>query len=146
MRTPEPPTLQDAQSVLQEQAFSRLLGASLPEFGDGRATLEIPLRSEHLQQNLLVHGGLLAYAADNSMTFAGGSVLGPHVLTAAVTIDYVAPAHGDVLRARAWVGHEGERQAVCHASVEVRRKGEWVVCAVAQGLIRSTRERSSRRT
>jgi hypothetical protein len=60
----------------------------------GRATLEIDVRDELLQQNGYLHGGVLAYAADNALTFAGGSALGPAVLTRGFTIDYLMPARG----------------------------------------------------
>ncbi|MEU7026323.1 PaaI family thioesterase [Streptomyces sp. SBR177] len=106
-----------ARKVLDAQPFSRLLGARVTAFGDGAATLELDLREEHRQQNGYVHGGVLSYAADNALTFAAGAALGPAVLTAGFSIQYVRPAVGAVLRARASVVHAGRRQAVVRCEV-----------------------------
>jgi uncharacterized protein (TIGR00369 family) len=89
------------------QPFSRLLGARLTEFGAGGATLELDIRDELNQQNGYLHGGVLAYAADNALTFAAGTVLGPSLLTAGFTIDYLRPATGVTLQARATVVQAG---------------------------------------
>src|SRR5437899_56088 len=90
-----------ARQGLARQPFSQLLGARLMAFGDGRAVLELDIRDELKQQNGYLHGGVLAYAADNTLTFAAGTVLGPSLLTAGFSIDYVRPGTGAVLRAEA---------------------------------------------
>ncbi|GGX07662.1 hypothetical protein GCM10010353_23820 [Streptomyces chryseus] len=74
--------LATAQKVLDSQPFSRLVGVRITAFGDGAAVLEVAVRDELRQQNGFLHGGVLAYAADNALTFAGGAALGPAVLTA----------------------------------------------------------------
>lgn len=68
--------IQMAQKVLDSQPFSGLVGARITAFGDGAATLEVDIRQELQQQNGFVHGGVLSYAADNSITFAAGTTLG----------------------------------------------------------------------
>ncbi len=84
-----------AQKILDSQPFSGLIGAKLVEFSEGEAVLEIPTREELLQQNGFVHGGVISYAADNALTFAGGSALGPSVLTSEYKINYLKPARGE---------------------------------------------------
>ncbi|MBT2492876.1 PaaI family thioesterase [Streptomyces sp. ISL-96] len=64
-----------------------------------------------------MHGGVLAYAADNALTFAGGAALGPAVPTGGFSIQYVRPATGATLIARAVVVHGGHRQAVCRCDL-----------------------------
>ncbi|GMA48832.1 hypothetical protein GCM10025857_01890 [Alicyclobacillus contaminans] len=86
--------LQVGQQILAGQSFSRLLGSRLTAFRPGEAVLEIPLNENLLQQHGFVHGGVLSYAADNTLTFVGGSVLGPNVLTSEFKINYVRPATG----------------------------------------------------
>ncbi|MEV6331267.1 PaaI family thioesterase [Streptomyces sp. NPDC051909] len=125
-----------ARKVLDAQPFSRLLGARITAFGDGAATLELDIRDEHRQQNGYVHGGVLSYAADNALTFAAGAALGPAVLTAGFSIQYVRPAVGAVLRARATVVHAGRRQAVVRCDVFcVDTEDTETLCAVAQGTV-----------
>ncbi|MGW2657095.1 PaaI family thioesterase [Streptomyces sp. NPDC001478] len=130
--------LRAAQKVLESQPFSTLVGARVTAFGDGAATLEIDSREELRQQNGFLHGGVLAYAADNALTFAAGTTLGPAVLTGGFSIQYLRPATGTTLVARAEVVHSGRRQAVarCDLSV-VGEDGAETLCAVAQGTVLS---------
>lgn len=123
-----------AQKGLDEQPFSRLLRARLTAFGDGGATLELDIREELLQQYGFVHGGVLSYAADNSLTFAAATALGPAIVTGGFSIQYLRPARGRTLRARAEVVHAGRRQAVCRCDLTVLdADGTERLCAVAQG-------------
>ena len=65
----------------------------------------------------------------------GGSVLGPAVVTSEFKINYVRPAKGDFLSARASVIHHGKRQAVCRCDVFSGDEGVDALCATAQGTI-----------
>jgi uncharacterized protein (TIGR00369 family) len=127
------------QQVLAAQPFSTLIGAELVVMEEGRAELRIPIKPELLQQNGFVHGGVLSYAADNAITFAGGSVLGPSVVTAEYKINYVRPAKGSALRVEAKVINRAKRLAVCSCEVfvetEVDGKKESKLCAVAFGSV-----------
>lgn len=78
---------------------------------------------------------MIGYAADNALTFAGGAALGPAVLTAEYKINYVKPARGDALIARASVVSAGKRQAVCRCDVFVASGGKEYLCATALGTI-----------
>ncbi|MET7311964.1 MULTISPECIES: PaaI family thioesterase [unclassified Streptomyces] len=132
--------LQMAQKVLDSQPFSRLVGARITAFGDGAATLEVDIRPELQQQNGFVHGGVLSYAADNSVTFAAGTTLGPAVLTGGFSIQYIRPAAGRTLIARAIVVHTGRRQAVVRCDLfAAADDGTETLCAVAQGTVLSAR-------
>ncbi|TDO56647.1 uncharacterized protein (TIGR00369 family) [Kribbella sp. VKM Ac-2571] len=124
-------TMEDAARVLDAQPFSRLLGCRITEFRQGAATLELPNHDDLRQQDGFVHGGALAYLADNAITFAAGSVLGARVLTAGVSIDYLRPATGDVVATASVVGRTG-RTAVCTAILVSRGS----TCAVAHGSAR----------
>ncbi|SDO20319.1 PaaI family thioesterase [Actinacidiphila guanduensis] len=128
--------LDTARATLDSQPFSRLLGARITAFGDGSAVLEVPVRDDLRQQNGFLHGGVLGYAADNAITFAAGSVLGPAVLTGGVSIQYLRPAAGATLSARAHTVQAGRRQAVCRCDLyAVDETGTETLCAVAQGTV-----------
>ena len=103
--------------VYKRQPFNRLIGAELIAFRSGYAELSIGIQPDLLQQHGSVHGGVLSYAADNALTFAGGSVLGPHVVTAGYTINYLKAARSGSLTARASVVSKTTRQAVCRLSL-----------------------------
>lgn len=128
--------LELARAVLSSQPFSVLLGTRITAFGDGGATLEVDVRDELLQQNGYVHGGVLSYAADNALTFAAGSTAGPAVLTSGFSIEYLRPASGPLLRARAETLRAGRARVVCRCDLSsVGPAGEETLCAVAQGTI-----------
>ncbi|MDH6286810.1 PaaI family thioesterase [Rhodococcus sp. NM-2] len=127
-------TADTAQAVLEAQPFSVLVGARMTQFGEGGATLEIPVRDELRQQNGFVHGGVLSYAADNALTFAAGTVLGANIMTAGFTITYLRPAQGVLLRADARADASTRRQALCRCDIyAVQDDGSEVLCAAAQG-------------
>ncbi|WP_438290900.1 PaaI family thioesterase [Streptomyces sp. HUAS TT7] len=130
--------LESARGALASQPFSRLLDARITAFGDGGAVLELDIREELLQQNGFVHGGVLAYAADNALTFAAGTALGSAVLTSGFSIQYVRPATGRSLIARATVVHGGRRQATVRCDLfALDGDGREKLCAVAQGTVLS---------
>ncbi|MFD3587343.1 PaaI family thioesterase [Streptomyces sp. NPDC058683] len=130
------PDLAFARKILAAQPFSVLLGTRLVAFGGGEATLELDNREELRQQYGYVHGGVLAYVAENAMAFAAGTAPGNRPLTAGFTIDYVRPADGVFLRARARVVRAGRALAVCRCDLtSVGGDGSETVCAVAQGTI-----------
>lgn len=128
-------TLAAARQILQAQPFSRLLDAELVHFSDQGVELRVPVSAQLKQQHGFVHGGVISYAADNALTFAGGSVLGPAVVTAEFKINYLRPAGGEMLVARASVIHAGKTQAVCRCEIFSIVDGDEKLCAVAQGTI-----------
>jgi uncharacterized protein (TIGR00369 family) len=123
------------RSVLAAQPFSVLLGARLVAFAPGTAELELAVRPEFAQQLGYVHGGVISFLADNALTFVGGSVLSPEVLTAEYKVNYVRPAQGERLIARASVVASGGRQAVCRCDIFAVREGQEYLCATALGTI-----------
>lgn len=133
----QPDPLAVGRSFLERQPFSALLGATLEVFAPGEAQIVLPVKPELLQQHGFVHGGVLAYLADNALTFAAGTVLGDAV-TVEVKINYTRPAKDCTrLRAVARVLDAGSRQSVCRCDVFAETDGaEPVLCAAAQGTIR----------
>ncbi|SIO15093.1 PaaI family thioesterase [Vannielia litorea] len=127
-------TRDEAQAILDAQPFSRLVGAELESFGEGRCVVEAPFREELKQHMGIAHGGVIATLADMALTFAGGTVLGP-VITSEIKINYIRPAAGDRLIARGEVVGHGRRQAVTRCDIFSVTDGEEKLCAAAQGTI-----------
>jgi uncharacterized protein (TIGR00369 family) len=123
------------KQLLAAQPFSALVGAELTDFSPGRAELTIPITPQLKQQHGFVHGGVISYAADNALTAAGASVLGPAAVTSEYKINYLRPAIGTALIARATVVYSSKTQAVCRCDVFVFNEGEENLCAVSQGTI-----------
>lgn len=127
--------LETAQHVLQAQPFSVLLAAQLTAFSADCVELRVPITAQVKQQFGFVHGGVISYAADNAITFAGGCALGPAIVTSEFKINYVRPAKGEAIVARAHVVYAGKSQAVCRCDVFAIADGKETLCAVAQGTI-----------
>jgi uncharacterized protein (TIGR00369 family) len=128
--------LMRGREVLAEQPFSRLLGAELKRLEPGGiCELELALRTDLLQQRGFVHGGVVSYLADNALTYAGGAAAGFAVVTSEFKINYVRPAIGERLIARAEAVSVGKNQVVCRCDVFVRSGADEKLCAVAQGTI-----------
>jgi len=123
------------RQVLALQPFSVLLGAELTGFSEGSAELKIPIKEELKQQHGFLHGGVISYAADNALTYVGGSVLGPAVVTSEFKINYLRRVIGEYIIARATVIYAGKNQAVCRCDIFMVIGGAESLCATAQGTI-----------
>lgn len=123
------------REILAKQPFSVLLGAELAALAPGRVELQLTLKPEHLQQNGFAHGGVVSYLADNALTFAGGTAMQVPVVTSEFKINYVRPAVGERLIARASADAVSKTQAVCRCEVFAVKDGVEKLCALAQGTI-----------
>lgn len=129
-------------TVLQAQPFSVWLGATLTQLSPGQAELQLALAPQHLQQSGFAHGGVVAYLADNALSFAGGSVLGADVVSAEYKLSFLRPAKGSRLVARASALHAGRTQAVCRCDISaIDGHGQALLCATALGTIVRTAAR-----
>lgn len=127
--------LQLGRDVLQRQPFSVLLGAELTHLMPGDVELQLPLRDDLKQQDGFAHGGVVSCLADNALTFAGGTAMRVPVVTSEYKINYLKPAMGERLVARAKAVGVGRSQAVCRCDVFSVLGHEETLCAVAQGTI-----------
>ena len=122
--------LELGKEALASQPFSVPAGAEVACLSPGRAELTIPITPQVKQQHGFVHGHVISYAADNLLTAAGRSVLGPAVVTSEYKINYLRHALGTVLIARATVAYSSKTQAVCCCDVFVVSEGEEKLCAI----------------
>ncbi|MFC4453796.1 PaaI family thioesterase [Deinococcus sonorensis] len=127
--------LNAAQRAIAADPFSRLLGTQVTAAQPGQVELSLEVRPTFLHRAGTVHEGLLSSLADTALACAGGSVLGPQVVTASMHISYVEPAEGTWVAAQAQVIRAGRRTALCRCSVVVVKQGTRVLCATAQGTI-----------
>jgi uncharacterized protein (TIGR00369 family) len=123
------------REVLAKQPFSVLLGAEVAALSPGKVDLQLALKPEHLQQNGFAHGGVVSYLADNALTFAGGTAMQVPVVTSEFKVNYVRPAVGERLIARASADAVSKTQAVCRCEVFAVKDGAEKLCALAQGTI-----------
>ncbi|WP_457320337.1 PaaI family thioesterase [Roseateles sp. P5_E11] len=127
--------LQMGREILAKQAFSRLLGTELAVLSPGKVELQLVLKPEHLQQHGFAHGGVVSYLADNALTYAGGTAMQVEVVTSEFKVNYVRPAVGERLIARASADAVSKNQAVCRCEIFAVKGGAEKLCALAQGTI-----------
>lgn len=123
------------QQLLDAQPFSVLLGGRVVAFTPGQVTMALTITPQHTQQDGVVHNGIIGYLAESGLIFAGGSALGTPVHTAGYMINYVQPAQGAELQARAQAVATAGRRAVCRCKVWAITQGQETLVAVAQGTI-----------
>lgn len=128
--------LRMGREVLAKQPFSVLIGAELRALEPGRCELTVAITAQLKQQMGFAHGGVVSYLADNALTFAGGTAMQAPVVTSEYKINYLRPAIGAHLIARARAAHVGKTQAVCLCEIAmVDAAGQEKLCALAQGTI-----------
>lgn len=120
-----------AKQILDAQPFSRLLGAELLDASQDQVVFALDLRDDHLQQHGIVHGGVLSAIADIALAFAGGIAMGSDAVTSEFKINYIRPAKGNGLIAKASAVGVTKRQAVVQAEIWCGEK----ICCAAQGTI-----------
>ncbi|WP_349366196.1 MAG: PaaI family thioesterase [Nitratireductor rhodophyticola] len=124
-----------SRHVFEAQPFSIFLGAELTRASSDGVTLSLTVADHHKQQHGYVHGGVISYLADNSLTFAGGLALGGDALTSEFKLNYLKPAKGSRLEARAEAQSVGRRQAVCRCEIYSIEGAQKILCALGQGTI-----------
>lgn len=127
------------RKVLAAQPFSTLVGAELAALSPDGAEIRLPITEKLLQQYGFVHGGVLAYLADNALTYAGAMTLDGPPLTAEMKINYLRPASGEMLIARAKALSAGKRLSVVRCEIFALEDGTERLCAAAQGTIAAGR-------
>jgi len=130
------------REVLSQQPFSVLLGAELIALEPGRCELGLVITAQLKQQMGFAHGGVVSYLADNALTYAGGTAMRVPVVTSEYKINYVRPAIGERLIARARAVHVSQSQAVCQCEVFAVTAGQEKLCAIAQGTIAKLSEKN----
>jgi uncharacterized protein (TIGR00369 family) len=133
------------RSTLENQGFTRLVGAEVVSVEPGVVVMALDRRPEVLQQAGLFHGGVLAYLVDNATTAAAGTMIDRatrSVITAEYKINLVAPSIGDRLTCRAEVVKPGRLLTVVEAKVTCRTDGAEKLVAVALATIANLDKRS----
>jgi len=120
-----------------KQGFMAHVGALVEDLAPGSCTVSVTRRPELLQQLGFLHGGCIAFLVDNSTTIAAATMLRPGqaVLTAEFKLNFLAPARGDRVFARARVVKPGRTMTVAVADVFSVEDGEEKLVATALATI-----------
>jgi uncharacterized protein (TIGR00369 family) len=125
--------LRRLRGVFETQAFMRLIGAEVVAVEPGSCELALAVRTDLTQHSGVVHGGVVAALADNAAGGAASTLMpaGHAAITAEYKINFVAPAAGERLIARAKVVRAGKNLSVCESRVFARTGEGETLCAAA---------------
>ena len=105
--------------ALETVPFGKLLGLKLESIKPGEATLSLEIRDDFMQNNGVVHGGVIASLIDSATAFSIIPLLGKdeRITTVDLTINYLRPLVSGTIKATARVLREGGRVVVTSADV-----------------------------
>jgi uncharacterized protein (TIGR00369 family) len=116
------------------QGFMRHLGANIAELRSGSCAIRVPFQDELTQQHGFFHGAVIGAIADVACGYAAYTKVlhrspTSTVLTVEYKLNFLAPAVGDYLEARARVIRSGKTLTVCRADVFCGKDGKEKICA-----------------
>ena len=111
--------MEEVQRLFRQAPFIADLGMRLFSIAPGRCETALDLQARHLQQDGVVHAGVMATMADHTSGTAGASLIvkGAYVLTAEFKINFLQAARGDGLHCIGQVLKAGRRLIVAESEV-----------------------------
>ena len=105
--------------TLDHVPFAKLLGIEVDSVEPGHAVLSMKLRHEHMRNNAIAHGGVIATLIDSAMAIAIMAQLAENERTVTVdlTIHYLRPVSEGLAKASARVVRAGRRVVTVSAEL-----------------------------
>ena len=105
--------------TLDHVPFARLLGIEVDSVEPGHAVLSMKLRHEHMRNNAIAHGGVIATLIDSAMAIAIMAQLeeNERTVTVDLTIHYLRPVPEGSAKASARVVRAGRRVVTVSAEL-----------------------------
>lgn len=132
-----PQVEREIRASFARQTIMGTFGAELGDISRGTVEILAPIGAHVLQQHGFGHAGLTFALGDSAAGYAALSCMpeGSEVLTAEIKINLLAPARGQMLRARGEVVKSGRRLVVVSATVSAREGDQETDIAVLQGTM-----------
>lgn len=127
------------ESVTSAPGYTRNVGTRVLLAEAGQVELALDRRPDLLQINGFFHGGVIAGLADHA---AGGAVttalpMGRFAVTVCLQVNFLAPANGETLIARARSIQAGSTIGVAQVDVVSLASGVETPCAIATVTLRA---------
>ncbi|MBA3817669.1 MAG: PaaI family thioesterase [Deltaproteobacteria bacterium] len=131
--TPRDPAYRRHVEQIFEAPFVQALGIRPIRIEPGEVETELVVRPDHLQQDGVVHAGVLATLADHSAGGAAGTLApADHgILTIEFKINLLRPATGRIVRCRAVVLRPGSTVTIAESEVSAGDGETFRLCAKA---------------
>jgi uncharacterized protein (TIGR00369 family) len=126
------------------QPFLAMMGGAITALAPGACTISLARRADILQQHGFIHGGAVAALADTACGYAAFTLFpaGATILTVEMKINFLSPADGDMLVARANVKRSGRTLTVVGADLFAVRDGVEAIAATALATMMSLEGRT----
>lgn len=127
------------------QRVMQAIGASLTRVSPGEVEIVLPFREDLTQQHGFLHAGIVSTIADSACGYAAYSLMPADaaVLTVEYKVNFLSPAQGERMIARARVTKPGRTVTVCTCDVFAVKNGKERIVATMLGTIMTVRERES---
>ena len=127
------------------QRVMQAIGASLTRVSPGEVEIVLPFREDLTQQHGFLHAGIVSTIADSACGYAAYSLMPADaaVLTVEYKVNFLSPAQGDRMIARARVTQPGRTVTVCTCEVFAVKNAKERIVATMLGTIITVRDRES---
>lgn len=107
------------RSSFDRQALMRTIGAELTRIEPGEVGIALPFRKDLTQQHGFLHAAVVTAIVDSACGYAAMTLspAGTAVLTVEYKVNFMIPARGDRMHARARVLRAGRSFTVCAGDV-----------------------------
>lgn len=131
------------RSSFAKQGLMQTLGATLEHVSHGRVEIAIQPNPTISQQHGFTHAGAVSAIADSAAGYAALTQMpnGVGVLTTEFKINFLAPAAGDRIVARARVVKAGRTLTVVQSEVFAERAGQEKIIALLTATIMAVQNR-----
>ena len=129
------PNWQDrVRDIFARQPINTAFGMEIEELTPGVCALAMNYRPDLAQQHGFFHAGVVSTLADNAGGFAAASLMaaGADVVAVEFKVNFVAPAKGQRMRARAEVIKSGRTLTISQITVSMQDGDRETVCALMQ--------------
>jgi uncharacterized protein (TIGR00369 family) len=122
------------RDILARQPIVAAFAMEVEELSPGVCTLAINFKPELAQQHGFFHAGIVSTLADNAGGMAAASMMPPgsEVLAVEFKVNFLAPAKGERMSARAEVIKSGRTLTISQVTVSMSEGGRETVCALMQ--------------
>ena len=129
-RDSQDPRLARARAAFESVAYAKFLGLELCELKSGEVTVCLDVRAELMQNQGVIHGGVIASLIDTASAFVILTAIDENerVMTTDLTIHYLRPITAGRLMAKARIVRGGRRRFV--VNVEVENEGSLAATAI----------------
>lgn len=132
-----PDYAQRVHKSFDAQGAMHLIGASISRLEPGLCEITLPYRDQLSQQHGYFHGGIITTIADSAAGYAAFSLVDANtsVLSVEFKVNFLAPADGDRLIARAEIIKSGRTLAVAETRVHAFQGATARLCATMHQTI-----------